>query len=628
MEGKPETYSFGPYALDRTEFRFRRGEDVVDLSPKAFAVLLLLVERAGTLVLKDEILATVWKDTFVEEGNVAFYIAALRRVLDDPPGTPYIETVKTRGYRFVAPVVAIGGNGAGMDRAGSVSPSDAEVSGSEPVSTRRFVFRPFFWGQASIVISAGLLLLWTAFFRSSETIGSVVVVPFKAIAPAEDQAYLESGIAEAIAMRLGAMTKLRVPPLAAVRPNEDPFAAGRRLGMDAVLTGTVQKTRGLLRVTAQLSSVREAKQIWAWSVDTTPGEILHIDDEVAERIAVRMETDLTQADRERHARRDTPSGEAYDLFLQAREQWKRRTPHSIKLAIELYEKAIKIDPQFARAYAGLANCYNLAWSGLPPTLRYPHAKANAERAVALDPNSVEGRTSLAFLRYKFEWRWRDADAEFKRAVALDPRYALAHHWYGEYLGLMGRTDEAIAELKRALELDPYSLAIRSDLVAPLLRAKRIGEARAILESGLQLDPNWHWFPRRMAEIFELEGRQRESAESTWRAMILSGVPNGEVDELRAAFEKGGMPAMIQSQIRQYLRQEITPTSPASFFTATHLSYAYGRLRERDEAFRWLATAIERREDAAIHLLTNRAYDSLRNDPRFDRILEGLDLKQE
>ncbi|MBI4475461.1 MAG: tetratricopeptide repeat protein, partial [Acidobacteria bacterium] len=196
------------------------------------------------------------------------------------------------------------------------------------------------------------------------------------------------------------------------------------------------------------------------------------------------------------------------------------------------------------------------------------------------------------------------DGEFKRAIALDPRYALAHHWYGEFLGLMGRQEEAVRELKQAMELDPYSLAIRNDLTLPLVRLNRIDEARTILDAGLKIDPNWYGFHMRMAEIFELEGRDRESVESTWRTMILRGVPFEEIEELRKAFEKGGMKEMARAQVQQLLKQEVTPTSPASFLIATFLSFGYGRLGEKEEAFRWIETAIERREDAVIHLLTN------------------------
>jgi serine/threonine-protein kinase len=464
-------------------------------------------------------------------------------------------------------------------------------------------------------------------WREPGTIDSVVVMPFRAVASGNEQPYLESGIADAIATRLASVTSLRVPPLAAIRRDEGPFEAGRRLGTEAVLTGTIQRAGDRLQVTAQLTAVRRGTRLWSVSFDAAPGEILGVQNEIAERIAVRLRTAMSAADRERLRARDTPSGEAYDLFLQAHEKWERRTPEMVQQAITLYEKAIAIDPQFVRAYAGLADCYNLAMSGMPPAYRYPRAKEYAEKAVALDSTSAEARTSLAFMRYKFEWRWADADREFREAIRLNPRYALAHHWYAEYLALMRREPEAVAEFQRALELDPFSLAIRADFSHPLIRLKRTAEARRLLNEGLQIDPNWSSFPMSMAEILESEGRDRESAEQTWRAMTLRGIPTAEIEELRTAFEKGGLREMIRAQIRQRLRQEVKPTSSASFLLATYLSFDYGRLGEREQALHWLNVAIDRREDAVIHMLTNPAYDSLRGDPRFQALLKRLDLVQ-
>lgn len=464
-------------------------------------------------------------------------------------------------------------------------------------------------------------------WRDPGTIDSVVVMPFRAVAPGGEQPYLESGIADAIANRLGSATSLRVPPLAAIRRDEGPFEAGRRLGTEAVLTGTIQRAGDRLQVTAELTGVRRGRRLWSVSFDAPAGEILAVQNEIAERIAVRLRSAISTADRARLRARDTPSGEAYDLFLQARDKWERRSPEMVRQAITLYEKAIAIDPQFVRAYAGLANCYNLAMSGMPAAYRYPRAKAYAEKAVQLDSTSAEARTSLAFMRYKFEWRWADADREFREAIRLNPRYALAHHWYGEYLALMRRETEAVAEFQRALELDPFSLAIRADMSRPLIRLKRTAEARRLLNEGRQIDPNWFSFPMIMAEILESEGRDRESAEQTWRAMTLRGMPTEEIEELRAAFEQGGLRAMTRAQIRQRLRQEEKPTSSASFLLATYLSFDYGRLGDREQALHWLTVAVDRREDAVIHLLTNPAYDSLRDDPRFQALLKRVNLAE-
>ncbi|OYW06231.1 MAG: hypothetical protein B7X11_01205, partial [Acidobacteria bacterium 37-65-4] len=485
------SYEFGPYVLERAQWRLRKGDEVISLPPKALALLLLLVEQAGNMVTKDEILAKVWEGTFVEEGNVAFYVAMLRRTLADPLRASCIQTVRTRGYRFVTPVtiredLAPSPTAVTVAERSTLSPHMAPDVPEVPAPARPVVSEPAettpapvsrartwrFWGwAAAIVVSAAIGLSWFLLVRGSPdtTVRSVVVMPFRAIAPGDDQAYLESGIANAIAMRLGSLAMLRVPPLAAIRPGEGPFEAGKRLKTDAVLTGAIQRTKDRLQVSAEVLRVSDGARLSAWSFDTTPGEILNVQNQIAERIAVGFTRDLSQVEHARILKRDTESADAYDLFLQAQEQWGRRTPASVQQAIGLYEKAIALDPQFVRAYAGLANCYNLANSGLSPKVRYPQAKLNAEKALELDPDSAEAHTAVAFLRYKFEWRWHDAETEFQRAIALDPRDALAHHWYGEFLSLMGRSTEGINELRRALGLDPLSLAIRADLAAALIR---------------------------------------------------------------------------------------------------------------------------------------------------------------
>jgi TolB-like protein/Tfp pilus assembly protein PilF len=587
-------------------------------------LLALLVSRAPSMISKADILATVWPGVIVEEGNVAFHVAALRKALDAGSEATCIETVRGHGYRFAAPLV-MSMSGAAM------APPESRAALPEPrIPPRIPPRRP---RRRAIGIAAALALVfgvagaWRA-RSATRSIESVVIMPFLAVTPGSEQVYLETGFAEGIAMRLGNATSLRVPPMAAIRRNEGPFEAGRRLATDAVLTGTIQRVGSRLQVTAQLTGVRHGDRLWTSSFDTTAAEIMGVQNEIAERVVSRMQkATMSSVNQDRLRRRDTQSAEAYDLFLKARERWQRRTPEMVRQAIALYEQAIAIDPQYVQAFAGLADCYNLAMSGLPPAFRYPRAKANAEQAVRLDPQSSEARTSLAFMRYKFEWRWEDADREFREAIRLNPRNALAHHWYGEFLSLMGREEEGVAELKRALDLDPFGLAIRADMIAPLIRLRRTDEARRIANEGVKIDPDWFSFPMSMAGILASEGRDRESAEQTWRAMTLRGMPTAEIEEMRAAFEKGGLREMTRAQIRQRLRQEQTPTSSASFFLATYLSFDYGQLGEREQALHWLDIAISRREDAVIHLLTNPAYDSIRQDPRFQAYLVRLHLAQ-
>jgi tetratricopeptide (TPR) repeat protein len=331
----------------------------------------------------------------------------------------------------------------------------------------------------------------------------------------------------------------------------------------------------------------------------------------------------TRVEAEALATINASSADAASLVLQARENWRLRTPHAVRQAISQYERAIALDPSNAAAYAGLADCYNLTMSGLPSALRYERAKASLERALALDATLPEALTSQAFLRYKFEWRWQEAETLFRQAIAADPGYPLAHHWYGEFLGLMGRYDEAIAQLQEALVLEPGSLAIQGDLIPPLLRAGRVSEARAVVERAGAANPNWYWVPRRRAEVLAAEGRERESLEELWRAQVLEGATLESVEGLRAAYRTGGMHAVLRVEIARLEAAEAA--SPGRAQNATFLSMYYARLGDRAQALRWIRVAVDRREDAAIRLLTNPAYDSVRREPEFERQLASLGL---
>ncbi|MDP1572085.1 MAG: winged helix-turn-helix domain-containing protein [Vicinamibacterales bacterium] len=616
-------FQWGEWTFEPSEWRLTSASGrVVSLPNKSLELLALLLVRAPGLVSKDEILGTVWRDAVVEEGNIAFHIAALRKALDAPGGgASCIGTVRGRGYRFVAAVThkrseagpavapepgptapALAPAGAAVTPAGTPAPAVA------PRTTPNWLF------PAALLVAAASLLVWLAIPTTETRVREVAVLPVRA---AGDSAVVE-GLAEAIAAQLARQTTLPTQMATGGAPGESALEAGRRLQADTVLTTTVDRSRDPWRVTVQLTRTRDQRQLWASVFDVPPVEPvvgIAIGARVAGGLGRRFDVLATEG---------PPGGvnqAAFDLFVQGRELWRLRTPHSVQQAIVRYEQAIAIEPAFARAYAGLADCYNLTLSGLPAEVRHARAKAHAEHALALDPGLAEAHTSLAFLRYKFEWRWRDAEAAFRRAIEADPSYALAHHWYGEMLGLLGRYDEAIAELRRARALEPNALAIDSDLVPPLLRAGRVAEARAVVEAAAAANPNWHWVPRRMAEVLAAEGRERESLEEHWRALVLSGATLDWIEALREAYRAGGLPAVLRLEIAQLEAAEAT--SPGGPQNATFLSLKYARLGERGEALRWIATALDRREDAAIHLLTHPDYDSLRGDPAFQRLLERV-----
>jgi len=498
-------FEWDGWVFDPAEWRLTSGvTGVVSLPNKSLELLALLLERAPGLVAKDDILSTVWRDAVVEEGNIAFHIAMLRRALDRPGGKSCIETVRGRGYRFIDPV--------------TLQASAAEQPTAAPEPPR------------------------------VETIEEPLLSPPVVVELPSPGRWRPAHVVPVVVIALGA---------------------------------------GFMGFVAQATPPASSRA--AASAAPVDPEVLA-------------------------------------LTLRARESWRLRTPPSVQQAVALYEQAIALDPSFPLAYAGLADCYNLTMSGLPTGVRATRAIANAERALALDPGLAEAHTALAFARYKFAWKWKEAEEGFRRAIAADPSYALAHHWYGEMLAFLGRHGEAITHLKQAIALDPSSLAIKGDLVPPLLRAGRVAEARAVLQEAAAINPTFHWIPRRMSEVFAAEGRERESLEEEWRALILSGATLESIEELRAAYRAGGRRAVLRLEIARLEAGE--PGRFAVPQQATFLSSRYARLGERDKALQWIGVALDRREDAALHLLTHPDYDSLRGDPEFNRMLERVGLKAE
>jgi tetratricopeptide (TPR) repeat protein len=332
-------------------------------------------------------------------------------------------------------------------------------------------------------------------------------------------------------------------------------------------------------------------------------------------------SEISPGDRAILTRHESRNSEAYDLYLRAREQWARRTPKAIRTAIKMYQQAIAIEPDFALGYAGLADSYNLATSGLAPLTRAPLARAAAQRALALDPQSAEAHTAMAFSEYKFEWKWEDADREFKRAIALNPRYALAHHWYGEFLKLLMRHDEAIHEFRQAVEADPFSIPVRYDFILALLNAGRVKEARTLLDETAAIDPAALRVLRAGAEVLKAEGRMDESVELELRAQFLTGLagaPMGlsetEVNSLRAAYRAGGERALNRKRI-DLLLAKLKPGTAMEFHFATDLAVAYARIADRDGTLLWLWKATDLKEDAPLLMKTHQ-FDFLRHDNEF------------
>ncbi len=644
-------YEFGPFRLDTVERLLLREGVVVPLAPKAFETLLVLVEHRGRVLKKDELMKLIWPDTFVEEGNLAQHIFTLRRALGDgQSGQQYIETMPRRGYCFVAsvkeewdrrvdPVVE-------KQTRESLIIEDEKDTGAPAQSAVRAMtgfkglnLRMRLGGRALTVSVLLLVLLAVPFYfwisgKSKKVnpgagVRSLAVLPFKLIGAESGDEYLGLGMADALITRLGSLRPVVVRPTNAVRnyiaPGKDPLVAGRELKVDAVLDGNIQKVGDRIRVTVHLISVRDGAPLWTAKFDEQFTNILAVQDRVSEQLAQAMTLELSGAEKQGLTNRYSGDPEAYQDYLKGRYFWNKRTEDGYKKAIKYFEAATRRDPNYARAYAGLADTYALLGSlgnaVLPRKEAMPLAKASAVKALELDETIAEAHTSLAFVSMQYEWEWSKAEREFKRAIELSPGYATAHHWYAYYLMAVGRTDEAIAEIRRAQDADPLSLVINNDVGEMFLCARRYDEAIEQCQKTLEMDPNFvlsYWL---MAWAYEKKGMRAEAKMAVDRAV---NAPSGERDitlmslsQFYAIWGERGAAQQAFEELKQRLARRYIPPD---WVAAVYMSRG-----EKDQAFAWLEKAYEDRSGSLILLRVWLQSDMLRADPRFADLLRRIGL---
>jgi TolB-like protein len=473
---------------------------------------------------------------------------------------------------------------------------------------------------AGLAIAAGVLVFRTD--RAAFEIRSLVVMPFASFDPSSRQLHLELGMANALAARLAGVETLRVPPAVAVRAGEDPIAAGRRLAVDAVLTGSVEHRDDRLRLKAALVRVRDGRALWSAEFDDPFTSIFEVEDTIAERIAAGVVSNLTEKNRASLRRRETQSPEAYEIYLKGRERWARRTPDSIRTAIALYQEAIKLDARFALAHAGLAESYAVTASGLSAVVRFPLAKTAAATAIALDDRLAEAHNVLGFLAYKADWNWDLAERQFTRAIELDASFPLARHWFAEMLGLIGRSDESAAQFERAQALDPLSAAIRADFARMWTRAGKPEEALRLAGDGLVIDPNEFRLHRERGLALVRLGRDAEAYDSFLRYRALVGTSVDDLTALRDAHARGGLRGYRLREI-EMLRRQLQAGGTWPFGLATALATAYGAVGDRVETLQWLERCLNQKEDGALGMKVNREFDFLRDDPSFQSLMRRV-----
>jgi TolB-like protein/DNA-binding winged helix-turn-helix (wHTH) protein/Tfp pilus assembly protein PilF len=622
-------YAFGEFHVDAQSRILRKRDKPVGLTPKAFEVLLLLIQHNGQVVRKDELMSKIWPDSFVEESNLTQTIFMLRKALGETPERRFILTIQGRGYRFAADVMEV--------------PENSREHISTPLpQTEEFEPKPTDDGWHKnlwLVTTAGLLVLaagLTVYFfrwsnsrvqaRKARVRVMLAVLPFQNLTGDPTQEYFSDGLTEEMISHLGVLDPRGLGVIARTSvmhyKNNQPQLGqiGHELGVQYVLEGSVRRDAGKVRVSAQLIQMSDQTYLWARHYDRELSSLLGLQDEIADEIGDEIQLTLDQDKSARPAGKpQTPkSFEAYDLYLKGRYFWNKRTPQSFEEAIKYFQQAIAKDPDYARAYAGLADCYTLlpGYSMTPANEFLPKARAAALKALQLDEGLAEAHTSLALITENYDWDWQTAEKEYRRAIELNPNYATAHHWYAEYLTWLGRFDEALRESERARQLDPLSLIIASDNAMIFYYSRQYNRAEQAFNAVLEMEPN---FPRaHMIRSVYVQTRQFANAQ----ADIEKYKPHGMPWERVYVLGRAGHAAEAQHALEELKRlNQRRPVDPAAFV------WAYVGMGRKDEAFVWLDKAYSRHSNIMSTLKVEPAWDPLRNDPRFQHLVQRVGLAQ-
>ena len=644
MATLPQTirfYEFGPFRINSIERLLLRDAEVVPLTPKQFDILLVFVGNSSRVVEKEWLMREIWPDTSVEEGNLTTNIYTLRKALGEGANGPqYIQTVPRRGYRFVAEVREVAGGGPPainepvelrlITRQEQENPLPQKAIARGGSARQRVKWNLALVGFALFVVTAaiGFELIWNKPSPpASPGAKTIAVLPFKPLLADSRDESLEAGMAEALIIKLSGIKQLVVRPWSSVRKykalDQDPIEAGRELGVNYVLDGNLQMDGERTRATVRLLSVKDGFAVWTDKCEELCSTILELQDAIAERIAARLEIELTGEERKRLANHYTESTEAYRAYLTGRLLHHKRTRQATVKSIEYFEQAIKLDPSYALAYAALANAYlSLTGLGGPSTEQVlPKAKEAVAKALEIDDTLAEAHAARGSIKFR-EWDWSGAEGAFNRANELNPNYEHYHSDYEHYLRAMKRFDEAVIESKRVLELEPASAFHHRSLAMAFYFARQYDEAIEQCQKALVLEQNMPTTYKWLAKSYEQKKLYDQAVEGHLKNRDIG-------PEVEAAFRE----AYAASGWKGFWRKTLDLLKEQAKQTGRHNPYqfaeTYARLGEKDQAFAWLEKTYEQRGTTGWGILFfNRdpLWDGFRSDPRFIDIIRRMGLE--
>lgn len=637
-------FEFGPFRIDAVKRTLVREGETIPLTSKCLDTLLVLVEHRGEIVSKDDLMKTLWPDTVVEENNLTQQISLLRKALGERANDHrYVVTVPGRGYSFVAELKAPCGGDLDLIVEEHISsritlevekgPERGLLAPNEAMEClpARVAITPRRWGSKSTAISLAALLpglalcaVWFFSDRGRPQVNGakrvIAVLPFKSINTGPTNDYLSTGMADALISKLSNVREISVRPTSAIlryagKP-QDTHAIGRELGVDSILEGTVQSSGERIRVTVQLVSVQDGNPLWAESFDEKITDIFSLQDAISEQVARTLVVRLNGDEQKEIRKRDTENVVAYQEYLRGRYYWNQRNEDGLMRSLHHFQNAINLDARYAQAYAGLADAYTLLVSyrisAVAPEEGVRKAREAASTALRIDESVAEAHASMAMIKTRYDHDDSGAEAQFKRAIELNPNYATSHHWYSEYLALSGREIEAMSEIKRAHELDPLSPVINTTVGERFYFARRYDEAITQLRRTLEIAPDFAIAHFVLALALEQRGEFAEAISELKKAKGMGAGSPSVASSLAHAYALAGQ----KDKARKILWELLASETAQPY----EVAIVYQGLGDKQRAIDWLSKTRDRRGELLMMLKLDPRLDSLRSDPGFSELL--------
>lgn len=598
----PQAYEFGGFRLEpKRRMLAGPGGVPLPLSDKAFDALVYLVQHAGRVVTKDELLRALWPTTVVEESSLYVAISTLRRTLKDDTAAPaprFIATIAGRGYQFIADL--------------RTAPVEFVPQRGRRVSARLAIV-------VGLAVAAAVAFVSLQSERDTPptvTARTLAVLPFRPLTPGERNESLELGMTQTLIAGLNT-GNLSVTPLSSVRRfggiEQDALEAGRALGVQTVLEGHLQRAGDELRVSARLLDIHSGRQIWAERYDERFTDIFDVQDAIAARVRASMAVELGAAE-PRALRRYTESAEAYQQYANGQFHLQRL---ALPQALRHFEQAVALDPGFALAHVGIADTRAIigVFGIVAPRDTFPQALAAVNRAMSLAPDLGAAYSSLGHIKVQYEHDWVGAGRAYRRALELNPNDPRAHGWYGIYLGTGGRFHEGIERLKRAQALEPANAGYSALIGMLLVYQRRYDEAIDQLESTLQMDAAFPPTITYLAFAHLRRGDFRKAA--SYLDRLQAPAPGSGAYRAQLHALSGRRAAALQEL------EGLLAMSREHYVPAYEIATIYAALGEKDETFRWLERAFEDRSTLIAWLAWDPVFDGIRDDPRYRPLYERL-----